>query len=160
MRGSGSGVILGNLGEVVTANHVLQGAQTVIAVTSSGKKVGCRVVRTDADRDLAMLMCYGLRGVDGVAQFSRLALPLGSRVVTAGYPGGLDLISTDGILANYVDNKGKLYVSTLIGAGMSGGAVFTYDGALVGIIQMIYRVPPFTAVTTNPLQLQRFLQQK
>lgn len=159
IQASGSGVILGKQGEVVTANHVIRGKgrQAVIAVTASGKKAGCRVVAQDDERDLAKLVCDGLSGVSGVTRLAPLRVPLGSRIVVSGYPGGLNLVSSDGIVANHLPEKGKLLLSALAGPGMSGGAVFSYDGALIGVIQAIYTMPPFTTLTTSNLQLRSFL---
>lgn len=155
----GSGVILGNKGRVVTANHVVKipGRTSVIGVTTEGKRVGCKILSQDDSRDLALLSCDGLSGADGVRSFSSILLPIGSRVVAAGCAGGGPLIISDGILANRELDKGKLLLSVMGGPGMSGGGVFTYDGSLVGIIQAGYNRPPFTMITANSIQLQRFL---
>lgn len=155
---SGSGVVLGN-GKVVTANHVVDIEQriSVIGATEKGKKFGCRILAQDKSRDLALLQCDGINRLAGIHSFASLSLPIGSRVVASGYAGGGSLVISDGILSTRELNKGKMLVSALSGPGMSGGAVFTYDGRLVGLIQAGYRQPPFTMISTNSLQLLRFL---
>lgn len=160
LRQSGSGVILDNQGRVVTANHVIEikDRLTIVGVTTGGKRFGCRVLSTDDSRDLALLACDGLIGTRGIRGLASVTLPIGSRACAAGFASGGPFILSDGILANRMNDKGKLLLSVPAGPGMSGGAVFTYDGYLVGIVQAGYRQPPFTLITTSNVQLRKFLR--
>lgn len=153
---TGSGVILGNKGRVVTAAHVVFHRKTFIALTTDGKRVGCRVLAEDHDSDLALLACDGLSGVRGVSHIDSGTLRNGSRVVAAGYPGMLPLTVTDGITSAV--NGVRLFVSVPVGPGMSGGGLFLYDGTLVGITSALYQDNPFTGVFVHPLALQAFLR--
>lgn len=161
MRYSGSGVVLNNKGDVLTANHVIN-EKTIISLIgedTKGKRFGCRVLAKDDSRDLALLRCDGLIGVDGIRGLAPLSLPIGTRAVAAGFPSGGPFIISDGIIANVLPEKGKYMMSIPSGPGMSGGAVFTYDGLLIGIIQAGYVKPPFTLFTTSNLQLRKFLKE-
>lgn len=144
---------------VVTANHVLvQGRTSIIAINTHGTKAGCRVLAIDPSVDLGLIQCDGFNLVDGVSKFSPLFLPAGTRVVTSGYPGPVGHVIGDGILANHLPDKGLYVVQAPIGPGMSGGPVFTYDGALIGLMHLVYPNMPFTGFITSPLTLQMFLK--
>lgn len=155
----GSGVIIGQ-GKVVTANHVVANkGRAIIAVKQSGEKVGCRIVRTDYKRDLALLQC------DGFNRYSNLDVckvdntRIGTTVAVAGAPSVLPIIMTSGIISGRFDAWGKVIVDAMIGPGMSGGPVFTLDGELYGIVQALFAMPPLVGITTNNLQLRRFLDE-
>jgi putative serine protease PepD len=169
---SGSGVILGDQGLVITAAHVIEGKRTetqgllfvlveptaLFIRTTNDVQAGCKIARVDKEHDLALLQCDGLRGTHGVTLLADDNLPVGQHVVTSGFPAGAFHILADGIVANHLA-KGKIAVSVPIGPGMSGGGVFTYNGTLVGIIQMYLGSPPFTGIITSTSQLREFLYQ-
>lgn len=175
---SGSGVILGDKGLVLTAAHCLVSKsvsdfgffgfkigtltmtrKALYVRTIDGMQSGCRELKVDRERDIGIMQCDGISGRRGVSRLTGLVTRIGTRVVTSGYAGGGPHVLADGIVANDLHDKGKVMISAPAGQGMSGGGVFTYDGRLLGLIQSGYMQPPFTGFITSPLQLQRFLRE-
>jgi serine protease Do len=155
----GSGVILNN-GKVVTAYHVVSDeGRAIIAVKADGTKVGCRVVKTDSTRDIALLQCDGFNRQSGVRVLHRDTIAVGLPITIAGAPARLPIILTQGIVCGEYKNEGKLILDATSGPGGSGGPVFTLQGELVGLLQAGSPMPPFVVFTTSNLQLRRFLNE-
>lgn len=175
---SGSGVLYHNNGLVLTAAHCLVKKESqdidifgfklgtmvltrkaLYVQTIDGVNAGCRELKVDRERDIGIMQCDGVAGRRGVSHLTGLITVIGTRVVTSGYAGGGPHVLADGIVANDLQDKGKVMISAPSGPGMSGGGVFTYDGRLLGLIQAGYIKAPFTGFITSPLQLQRFLRE-
>ena len=153
----GSGVIISK-GKVVTANHVVSDeGRAIIAVKQSGEKAGCRVLRKDRKRDLALLQCDGFSKYNDISICQVNTVRVGTVVAVVGAPSILPIIMTSGIISGEFDAWGKVIVDAMIGPGMSGGPVFTLDGKLYGIAQALFAMPPLVGITTSNLQLRRFL---
>src|SRR5437588_8163195 len=54
-KAEGSGFVVDQKGDIVTNNHVVEGAQTLTVVFSDGHKASAHVVRTDPLTDLAVV---------------------------------------------------------------------------------------------------------
>lgn len=142
LAGSGSGVFICDDGYLLTNHHVVDGAKEVVVVFG-GKAYGASVVRTDKEKDLALLKI--VPAWKDVVAFMRVpkkgTLEVGQTVYAMGYPRietkvGLDVQVTKGMVANL---KGAqkfqncFQMDAAITHGNSGGPVVNEDGRLVGL---------------------------
>ena len=145
-QGVGSGVIVRPDGIVVTNNHVVEGADTVVVTVNGDKQVLAEVVGTDPKTDLAVL-----RLVDPPDDLRPLpfgdsdALRLGEVVLAVGTPFGIGQTVTMGIVSakgradmGIVDYEDFIQTDAAINPGNSGGALVDLDGTLVGINTAIF----------------------
>jgi Do/DeqQ family serine protease len=143
-RGLGSGVIVSPDGNILTNNHVVDGAQTVRVTLSDGQEYVAKVVGTDPKTDLAVVH---------INATDLPVLPLGNSdkvrvgdvVLAVGNPLGVGETVTMGIISakgrttdvgdgNYED---FLQTDAPINQGNSGGALMTTTGELIGINSQI-----------------------
>jgi S1-C subfamily serine protease len=110
-------------------------------VTDSGDVIDCEVVVVSGlDYDLALLR--STHHFRGVVKFSSELPAIGTQVYIIGYPKGLPLMVTHGIVSRY-DVKWKpncIFINSdsLTVVGMSGGGMYLGDGTCVGITQLIF----------------------
>ncbi len=135
----GSGVIVDSAGDVVTNNHVIEGADTIMVYLADGRVTPATVIGRDPDTDLAVLSIH-LRHLP-VMPFGRSdTLQVGDPVLAIGDPLGLGQTVTHGIVS--ATERKSLGVATFenfiqtdaaINAGNSGGALIDARGELIGI---------------------------
>lgn len=136
----GSGVVLP--GErVVTACHVIRGAQTLKA---SYKYVAqpATVLRRDEWRDLCVLSAPGLSAPAAVIARAG-GLKAGDRLLAFNGAYGVDVRLLVGALERTFDMDGApvMQVSVPFAIGDSGGGLFNAAGELVGIMAFVARTP-------------------
>jgi putative serine protease PepD len=143
----GTGWIYDTKGDIVTNQHVVDGATKVRVKFSDGSTYTATVVGTDVSSDLAVLH------VDAPA--SKLvpltlgdssALQVGDGVVAIGNPFGLDSTVTSGIVSalnreiSAPDNtpiEGAIQTDAAINHGNSGGPLLNLAGNVVGVTSQI-----------------------
>jgi putative serine protease PepD len=96
---TGSGVVVGSGGQVVTNNHVIAGASSVKARTSNGDTYTAQVVGTDSSKDLALIKLEGASGLRAAALGDSDGVAVGDQVVAIGSPEGLTGTVTSGIVS-------------------------------------------------------------
>ena len=148
-EGAGTGIVLTSNGEILTNNHVINGA-TSISVTDvgNGRTYSASVVGYDATHDVAVLQLQGASGLK-TASLNTAAATVGEAVVAAGNAGGTggtptaaagsvvavgqsisasnELTGTSERLSNLIE------VNANIQSGDSGGALVDSSGAVIGI---------------------------
>ncbi|MGG4141595.1 trypsin-like peptidase domain-containing protein [Paenibacillus algorifonticola] len=135
---SGSGVIVGAKGEIITNYHVIEGAHKAVIYTSDEVKyVSSTVLNADKDRDLALIKIDSSNlNLPTVTIGDSSKLKLGESVVAIGSPLGFTNSLTSGVVSSKsrtVDGQNYIQISTPIDHGSSGGALFNLRGELVGI---------------------------
>jgi putative serine protease PepD len=143
----GTGWIYDTKGDIVTNQHVVDGATKVRVKFSDGSTYTATVVGTDVSSDLAVLH------VD--APVSKLvpltlgdssALQVGDGVVAIGNPFGLDSTVTSGIVSalnreiSAPDNtpiEGAIQTDAAINHGNSGGPLLNLAGNVIGVTSQI-----------------------
>ncbi len=142
VEGSGSGVILTEDGYIVTNNHVIKGAKTIVVTTSNNDEYEAELIGTDPTTDIALLKIAGnaLTKVD-VANSDEVRL--GQWVLAVGNPFNLTSTVTAGIISakgrdiNIIDEQSAiesfLQTDAAVNPGNSGGALVNTAGELVGI---------------------------
>lgn len=141
--GSGSGVVISDEGHILTNYHVIEGANTVMVLLSSGEEVEAKVVGVDKLTDLAVLKVEGL-DIPPVPFGNSDELRVGDWAIAIGNPLGKELYGTTtlGIISatnrNLDSESGITHLQTdaAINAGNSGGALFNIKGELIGINSM------------------------
>ena len=147
LDGSGSGVVYGSDGYVITNDHVVSGAQDIFVVFNDGGRFPATVVGTDPVTDIAVLL-VDRADLTPVEIGSADVLSIGDRAVAIGNPLGLaggptvtsgivsaldrSLIGTGG-----ADLYGLVQTDAPIAPGSSGGALADAGGRLIGITTAI-----------------------
>lgn len=143
-EGLGTGFIISAAGDIVTNNHVVEGADSVTVTLSDGTSLKAEVVGTDAATDLALIRVKADHDLPVVSFGDSTALRVGQDVIAIGNPFGLGSTVTAGIVsalgrdinAGPFDN----YIQTdaAINRGNSGGPLFNSAGEVVGINTAIF----------------------
>jgi serine protease Do len=142
-RSLGSGFIISEDGYVLTNNHVVDGADTVIVRLNDRREFEADVIGTDPRSDVALLKIDA-----GALPVARLAdtdaVEAGQWVVAIGSPFGFDYSVTAGIVSAVgralPDESYVPFIQTdvAINPGNSGGPLFNLDGEVVGINSQIF----------------------
>jgi serine protease Do len=133
---SGSGVIVAEDGLVLTAAHVIQGAESMLVVFPDGKQVQAKVLGANYSKDIAMVKIQDKGKWPFVSLGASKPLDAGDWVVALGHSAGFDAARTPPVRFGRVISKGPgnflTTDCTLIG-GDSGGPLFDLDGKLIAI---------------------------
>ena len=151
----GSGVVVSPDGFILTANHVVEGADEIkVKVTSTGgdKEYNARIIGIDPPTDVAVLK-IDAKELSAITLGDSDQLEVGDLVLAIGDPFGLEQTVTMGIVSalgrsgfrfggqdggsqpNYQD---FIQTDAAINPGNSGGALIDAEGRLVGINTFIY----------------------
>jgi S1-C subfamily serine protease len=170
----GAGFIYDDEGHIVTANHVLAGANNASVVYKDGDRIDAIVVGRDAFTDTAVLEVVDSNNnknnnntaseettnpSEPVMLGNSSALMIGDQVVTIGYPFASKIAMTAGIIGQtdyllYFPFLGYSVPNTIetdvtVNPGNSGGPLINLQGQVVG---MIYgRINP-----TDPTSITQF----
>lgn len=139
----GSGVILNEQGYVVTNNHVISGADSIVVALRDGREAVADVVGLDPETDLAVLKIE----LDGLPSITLASdeLRIGDVALAIGNPFGVGQTVTMGIIS--ATGRNRLGLSTYedfiqtdaaINPGNSGGALIDAHGNLIGINTAIF----------------------
>jgi S1-C subfamily serine protease len=141
-QGLGSGIVYDTAGDIVTNNHVVEGASSYAVKTSSGKTYDATLVGTFPANDLAVVRVSGA-GLKPAKFADSTAVKVGEVVLAIGSPFGLTGTVTEGIVSainrtqneggNGVTLSGLVQTSASINPGNSGGALVDVNGEVVGI---------------------------
>lgn len=150
----GAGFIYDHSGQIVTANHVLAGANRVSVVFKDGDRYEAEVIGRDAFTDTAVLRIVddnttapvetARPSAEPVTLGNSSALRIGDRVVTIGYPFASNIAMTSGIVGQtdyllYFPFLGYSVPNTIetdvaVNPGNSGGPLVNMRGEVVGMI--------------------------
>jgi len=136
MLGTGSGIMIGKDGFILTNNHVIRGGYYFEVRIEDDERIykTDEVIKYNQYLDLAIIriprVLEPLRLFDG-----REKLVRGQKVVAIGSPLGLFNSVSDGIISGFrnIDNVDMIQFSAPISPGSSGGAVLNMFGEVIGI---------------------------
>lgn len=140
----GSGVIISQDGYILTNNHVIEDADQIRVVLSTGRTLDAQVTGVDPDTDLAVLKTDATDLPTITVGDSRV-LQVGDVVLAIGNPFGVGQTVTMGIVS--ATGRNQLGINTFenfiqtdaaINPGNSGGALINAHGQLVGINTAIF----------------------
>lgn len=142
--GTGSGVIVSDMGYVLTNNHVVEGADGIEVILNDGRRAVAKIVGTDPDTDLAVLKIE-LGNLPTIVLGDSEALQVGDMLLAIGNPFGVGQTVTSGIVSALGRNQlgintfeNFIQTDAAINPGNSGGALVDVNGHLVGINTAIY----------------------
>ncbi len=150
-QGLGSGVIIDKRGYVLTNNHVIKDASSIIVKLYNGSSIEADIVGTDSRTDLAILKLKNRDMLDSlpVIQLGNSDnLRVGDVALAIGNPFGFDNTVTQGIISGlgsisersneqqvsfggFLDNL--IQTDAAINPGNSGGGLIDVYGNLIGI---------------------------
>lgn len=136
----GSGVIVdAERGIVVTNDHVINGADTILVTLADGREFDARLLGTDPDTDVAVLEIEADK-LTALQWADSDALRVGDYSVAIGNPFGLGQTVTSGIVSalgrsglGIQEFEDFIQTDASINPGNSGGALVSIDGKLIGI---------------------------
>ena len=146
----GTGMVLTSTGEILTNNHVIDGA-TSIKVTDigNGKTYTATVVGYDATKDIAVLQLQDASGLPTISLGDSSSVTVGSKVTAlgnAGGKGGTPSVATGTVTAlnqsitasdegsgNSEQLSGLIESNAPIQAGDSGGSLVNSSGQVIGM---------------------------
>ena len=147
-QSSGSGMIISKDGYVLTNNHVVEGAEKLTVMTTSGEEYDATVIGADEVNDVALLKIEGDEDFPTVSigdsdqievgeQVCAIGNPLGelTNTLTVGYVSALDREISESSTGTTI-NMFQTYCA--INSGNSGGPIFDMNGNVVGITTAKY----------------------
>ncbi len=139
-KSSGSGAIVSIQGHIVTAAHVVAGANSIRVVTSQGT-LSATVLSLDEANDIAILKISGGPYQPLPVAASR-SVRLGQSVATIGFPNleiqGFSPKVTRGEISSLngaADDPRSWQISVPVQPGNSGGPLLDESGNLVGVVE-------------------------
>jgi serine protease Do len=144
MTALGSGFIINPQGDIVTNNHVIDGASKVQIRLQDGREFDAKIVGTDPKTDLALLKIKAEKPLPFVTFGDSATTRVGDVVLAVGNPFGLGGTVTAGIVSarNRDINAGPyddfIQTDAPINRGNSGGPLFNTKGDVVGVNTAIY----------------------
>src|SRR5207249_2207688 len=147
-EGSGSGSIIDQEGDILTNNHVIEGAQKVAVSFGGQKNYAARVVGRDPDNDLAVIRLVETprEPLTIIPLGNSDKLAVGQKVLAIGNPFGLDRTLTTGVISglqrpirarNNHPIEGAIQTDASINPGNSGGPLLDSHGRMIGINSQI-----------------------
>ena len=148
--GAGTGIVLTSDGEILTNNHVIDGA-TSISVTDigNGKTYTASVVGYDASHDLAVLKLANASGLTTAPLGDSSTVSVGDGVVAVGNAGGVggtpsaaggqitglgqSVTASNEMTGTAETLTGTLGTNADVQPGDSGGSLVTSSGQVIGI---------------------------
>jgi S1-C subfamily serine protease len=141
--GVGSGFLVDSEGDIITNNHVVNGAVSVRVILDDGTPIDATIVATDPVDDLALIHVNpdDLSGATPLTLGDSDAVQPGQMAVAMGAPFGLNDTITVGIISGVnrtVDGSssslvGMLQTDAAISPGNSGGPLFNAAGEVIGV---------------------------
>src|SRR5947208_3539627 len=145
LQGLGSGVIVSPDGYILTANHVVSGAEEImVGLGTELRKYKAKKIGTDPGTDVALLK-IDEKNLPAIAFADSEKARAGDIVLAVGNPFGLRQTVTMGIISavgrggmGIVDYENFIQTDAAINMGNSGGALVDIKGELLGINSAIF----------------------
>ena len=149
-QAAGTGVIISPSGEVLTNNHVIQGASNIkVSIPGRSGLYAASVLGADPTEDVALLKIQGVSGLPTVTVADSSAVTVGQEVVAIGNAlgqGGTPTVTVGTVTATGRDItvgndqggqehlRGLFQTDASISPGDSGGPLVNGSGQVIGVI--------------------------
>ncbi|MBM3127673.1 MAG: PDZ domain-containing protein [Chloroflexi bacterium] len=140
---SGSGIIIDGKGYVVTNNHVVVNAQSLLVILSDGTKLDAKLVGTDPLADLAVLKVEGTMpavaplGDSSALQPGQVAIAIGSPL--GDFRGTVTMGVVSAMNRQVGPMQGLIQTDAAINNGNSGGPLINSLGQVIGVNTLVVR---------------------
>lgn len=136
----GSGFIIHPQGYILTAQHVVEGAQEVEVRLADRRRLRGQVLGADPEVDVALIKILHGNEFPALALGNSESLKVGDLVSSLGYPFGLESSLSVGVISRQGSSNGTgfdfIQTSAGASAGWSGGPLVNVRGHVVGMITM------------------------
>ena len=142
----GSGFVIDTRGDIVTNDHVVQGAKDIQVGFGGGVSYPAKIVGTDPSTDIAVVRVKAPASVLHPLQFANARVTVGDPAYAIGSPFGLDSTMTAGIISatgrpiqapNGLSIADAIQTDAPINHGNSGGPLLDRSGHVIGINSQI-----------------------
>ena len=135
----GTGFAISSNGYIITDNHVIKDADSVYVQSIDGKSYKAKVVYSDPQTDIAVLLITdpSFKSLGAIPySFKKTESDMGENVFTIGYPSDKMVLGPGFLTANagYQNDTTAYQVSILLNPGNSGGPLLDNKGDLIGVI--------------------------
>ncbi len=141
----GSGVIIDDGGDILTALHVVDRATEIQVTFADGTQSSAQVATSQAENDIAVLSADKLPAeVVPAVLGSPNAMRVGDQVYAVGNPFGLYESMSAGVISGFGRSfqatnssqklQGLIQIDAAVNPGNSGGPLLNRDGQVIGII--------------------------
>jgi S1-C subfamily serine protease len=145
-HGLGSGVIIDDAGDILTALHVVSGATSIRLTFADGTQSEATVTATQPDNDIAVLSAQKLpTQIIPAVLGSPGAMQVGDDAYVVGNPFGLYGSMSAGVISGFdrtfkpdtgsAELKGLIQIDAAVNPGASGGPLLNRAGQVIGIIE-------------------------
>jgi putative serine protease PepD len=142
-QAEGSGFVIDTKGDIVTNEHVVDGASSITVNFPDGTHATAKLVGSDASSDLAVIKVDVAAGkLHPLTLANSSDVEVGQGVVAIGSPFGLEGTATSGIVSalnrsidapNNFTIGGAIQTDAAINHGNSGGPLLNSDGEVIGV---------------------------
>ena len=148
-EGAGTGMIISEDGYILTNNHVIEDSSSVTATTQDGTELEATVVKTDSDKDIAVIkvktdktLTAAKLGDSSKVQVGEDVIAIGNVLgryhnsVSRGIISGLGrpiVTSGSSLYGNLKELDDLIQTDTAINSGNSGGPLVNAKGEVIGI---------------------------
>jgi len=148
VEGAGSGFILNSDGEILTNNHVVNGATQLTVTLADKKSFRAKILAADPRDDLALIKIEAGRKLPALRLGDSDSLVVGQKVLAIGNPFGqfagtltTGIVSSVGRTIQTEENhqlEGMIQTDAAINPGNSGGPLLDSHGNVIGINTAIF----------------------
>jgi serine protease Do len=141
--GAGSGFIIDPSGIIVTNNHVVGHADSIVVSLTNGRQYPAKLIGQDPLTDVAVIKVVTTEPLPAVTWGDSRRVEVGDWIIAAGNPFGLGGSVSAGIISAAGRDLGAgpfdnfLQLDAPINPGNSGGPVFNMDGQVIGVSSVI-----------------------
>ena len=147
-KGLGSGVIIDEMGDILTSLHVIDKATDIQLFFYDGTQTIAQVVATQPENDIAVLQADQLPDVLVPAVLGNPnAMRVGDEIYAVGNPFGLYSSMTAGVISGFnrsfkppetsLELDGLIQIDAAVNPGNSGGPLLNRNGQVIGIVEGI-----------------------
>jgi S1-C subfamily serine protease len=142
--GLGSGVVISDQADILTALHVVEGSDDITLLFADGTESSAQIIAAEPENDIAVLRPDQLPGLLVPAVLGNpAAMQVGDEAFVVGNPFGLYGSMSAGVISGFNRSfqaegseriDGLIQIDTAVNPGNSGGPLLNRSGQVIGIV--------------------------